>query len=353
MASPALRNKTIMLVKPEVTYGTDPVPTAAANAINIYDQVTRNDSQTRQRLVYRSSFSKDVYLVSAQLLSTTFKVELFPRSGIKDNDGSGLTDPTTVDALITLFRALGFTPTWTPESGGLDNGVVALNPTSTWPDTTNTLAGSLTAYVYHGGAEDETNDAILKKMVGCFGNASIVFEAGEFPYLDVELFGLYAGVVDAAFPSGTVAYDSNTPAICAGGSMTLGAFTTGLVPSFSINLNNSVVMRRSITADYGGIHSYRIADRNVSGTLQTEMLTEGTKSFFGNSMQADDFVSEAWTLEHNDITGKGVKIYMPKVQYQVQETDREGIMGYDLNFEAKANSAAGDNEITITLGTLP
>lgn len=353
MVSPALRNKTIMLIKGEAAYGTDPTPTPAANAINIYDQMIRNDSQTRQRLVYQPSFSKPKYSVSSTLVSTTFKVELFPRSGIKDNNGSGATDPTTVDGLITLFRALGFTPTWTAETGGLDNGCVLLKPTSSWPDATNTLAGSCTCYVYYGGANDGTKDSVLFKMLGCFGNASIVFESGEFPYLDVELFGLYDSITDSTYPSATVAFDAYAPAICASDSFTLGAYTTGLVPSFSINLNNSVTTRRSITADYGGVYGFRIADRNISGLLQTEMMTEATKAFWGNSMQASSFESEAWTLEHNDVTGKGVKVYMPVVQYQVQPSEREGILMYDVSFEAKQSADAGDDELQITLGTLP
>ena len=343
MANPSLTQKTTVLLESEVTYGTDPTPTGA-DALEVWDFQPRNDSETRQRMIYRASLSKSGEDVTTEILSATFKVELKPDSNIKDNDGSLVSDPTNVAKIVKVFRMMGFSPEWVAETSppGSNDGYVGLQPSSTWPHAEyGSIAGSATIYF--------NLDGVKYIMKGCWANGSIVIEAGEYPVLEVEVMGIYGGVSDeTTLP--TIVLDSNVPAVAASDTMSFGAYTTPVMRSLRYDINNTINRRMSVLSGQGGLKGFWIADRDIGGTVTVEMETEGTNAWFGDGQ---DSTQESWTWVHNDVTDNGVQINTPKTQYLANWTDVDGIRQYELNFRANANSDVGDDEMTITLGNLP
>src|SRR5262245_61996813 len=101
------------LFKAETTFGVDPVPTPAVNAVLIYDLTMTVDGRVLNRQTLDSSLSRRSHVIGRKLVNLSFRTEV---------KGSG-TNATPPEWGI-LLRAAGFAETVTPSTK------VAYNPIS-------------------------------------------------------------------------------------------------------------------------------------------------------------------------------------------------------------------------------
>jgi hypothetical protein len=248
---PLLTRTRVILAKTEGTYGTDPTPTGAANAILVRNmEITPLDSEVVSRDILRSYLGNYEQLIASSKVSVTFEVECA---------GSGTAG--TAPAYDPLLLACGMAKTSTA-------GSVTFAPVSA-------AFSSVTIYVQMkldaGGSTNPTH-----KVTGCRGNVEWVFNSKSIPVMRFTFTGIYNAVSDQAAIAGTytafktpqVVNDTNTTAFSILG-------YSGAMSEFSLNMNNEVVHRELVNST-----SVLIVDRKVSGTAVFEAPTITAKNFF-------------------------------------------------------------------------
>lgn len=180
--------KKVLLARTETTYGTDPVPTGAQNAI-LAQQVRLSpmEGQDVARELERPFFGADATIPAELHQKLSFRVELAP---------SG---------------SLGVAPAWGPLvlACGCAQTIAAGASVTYNPITDN--PSSATIYFFY--------DGIRHRLRGARGNVKIVIEANATPYLEFEFWGLFEVATDTANPNATltafrdplVANAANTP----------------------------------------------------------------------------------------------------------------------------------------------
>ncbi|MEM5790031.1 MAG: hypothetical protein AAGU11_22160, partial [Syntrophobacteraceae bacterium] len=98
-----LRRKTVILAKAETTYGTDPVPTVAANTLEVYDAELKPNGETLSRNTMQASISKPAFVRGIKFYDLSFKTEL------KGTGTRGVLP--AFGWLGTLFRGCGMSET--------------------------------------------------------------------------------------------------------------------------------------------------------------------------------------------------------------------------------------------------
>ena len=268
----------ILLAGIETTYGTDPGPTGADNAV----------LATEVRLVPMegNDVSRDLDLpwmaaqgtIPAELhMRLSYRVELVP-------SGTAGTAP----AWGPLLRACGCAET-------IDAGVsVIYNPVSTGHE-------SLTHHLWIGGTR--------YAMRGCRGTAVLRFNAQGIPYLEFDFLGLFAvpseetraTPVLTAFLKPDLVTSARTPVF------TLGA-TSFVMRQASLNLGNQVEGRFLV-----GSESILIVDRAEQFECTVEAVPVST---FNPIALANDQTAQALVLQHGTAAGRIATLDVPAAQMQ-------------------------------------
>jgi hypothetical protein len=185
-----------LLCKPEVTYGTDPLPTGAANAILAENvKISPMKGQDVKRNYERPFFSADGTIPAGLHMTITFEVEL---KGSGTAGTAPAFDPLLLACKMAKVTVGGSSVTYNPHSG---------------------VQGSCTIYF--------NNDGILYSMRGCRGTWKYTLNAQGIVRLMFEMTGLFTQPSAAALPTpvyGTqltqlpqVATTANTPVFTIGG----------------------------------------------------------------------------------------------------------------------------------------
>ena len=269
-----LFRKRVILAKIEVTEGTDPTPTGAANAIMIGEpSITPLAGGTADRGLVRQTLGAATVLPVNSHVLVEFPVEIA---------GAGAAG--TAPAYGPLLRACGLAETI---NAGVD---VQYDPVSVDPE-------SVTVYFYA--------DANFHKLLGARGNARIALPPNDVPHLMFAFTGLWVAPANAALPTPTLTAfkdplpvsKTNTP------TFSLHAFA-GVMESMEIDLGNQVVHR-----DRPGSARVLISDRVSTGTVGLQSPALGTKDFFA--------IAKAGTLGalqviHGTVAGNIVQVDAPR-----------------------------------------
>jgi hypothetical protein len=275
----ALRERmTAVLAKIETTYGTDSVPSGAANALLVSGQATHSlDMKRVERDLVRPYLGNSESLTAAIFKRVEFSVEAA---------GSGAAG--TAPAWGVLLRACGFQQTITA-------GVKAeYKPVSENIE-------SVTIYL--------NEDGVLHALKGARGDVSFTLDNGAIPTLRFSFQGLYVPVTDAALPTvdltswkrPLVVSRLNTPTFSVHG-------YSPKMNSFSLQMNNQVAADSLVG---GSGDEILITDRKPIGNLQIEAVTVAQKDWFG-IIAAD--TTGAVQLVHGTTAGNIVQFDMPTVQ---------------------------------------
>lgn len=321
MAQRRMKNTTV-LAKIGTTYGTDAVPTGAANALYVSDVTFAPLEATNvDRNLLRSYMGASENLVGTAFKSLGYSIELV---------GSGSAG--IAPAWGPLLRASGFAETLTA-STRVD--YLPVSSSFEWVDQ----------YCYWDGA--------LHKLLGCRGSASLDLSSGAIPKIKFSFKGIDGGIAASA-PSGVdysgwqtpqVVTDANTADLLLGCTHS----STG-APVFA---SGTSYPYHKLGFDFGidapfiplvGGESVEIMDRKISGDIELD-LTAAQDVAMMALVKANTLQSLG--LQHGTVANKKILIYAPNMQLTTPTySDLSGKLmnAYKMVLPP---SGAGNNELRI------
>lgn len=307
---PLLTRKRTILAKLETSYGVDPSPTGAANAILVRNlSITPLNAELASRDLVRPYLGASEQLIASNYVTVEFEVEMA---------GSGTAG--TAPAYGPLLQACGLA-----EADGASD--VTYTPVSS-------AFASVTLYY--------NVDGVLHKVTGARGNVEFSIQAGQIPVFRFAFTGLYNAPTDTAAPA--VTYTAFQTPLAANNDNTTGfsLFSySGALSSLSLNLNNQVQYRTLV-----GAEDVLLTDRAVGGEVVFEAPTIAAKDFFsialGNTLGALDITHGTTAGNRVQITSSRVDISNPTYQ------DQNGIHMLQVPITL-VPSTSGNDEISIVV----
>lgn len=303
-----LEERSLLLVKKESVYGTDPTPTVAANSIIAIGAKIKEVHEAAERPGQVSSLSPSASLSGALHAELNFTVEV-KGSGTKGTAGR-------IGAIL--------------QACGLDE-VASAGSSVTYTPASGTFA-SVTAYLYKDGR--------LHIVKGARGTAKLKAPANKTATLEVSLLGLYAVPTDTALPAVVAGnFETTDPPVCKNQSVSLNSVTTLAIESSELDLGVSVSAMPSKVATYG-IGSVAITKRRPMLTLNPEAVPVATLDLRGKVG-----VPVAYTEVIGSVAGNKITVSVPKYNItDLEYADREGITVENIKGECTRNTDAGNNE---------
>lgn len=302
--------KRLILAKIETTYGTDPTPTGAANAILVRNNINPKplNADTVNRDLVRSYLGASEQLIAGQHSMIDFEVEL---------QGSGTAG--TAPAYGPLLRACGLSETISVGTK------VDYKPVST---------GYESATIYFN------IDGVQHKMTGCRGTVEFDMTAKQIPFMKFTFVGLYNGPTDTALPTPTYT-GFKTPLVV--NNVNTSGFSffgySGVMQSLHINLNNTVNHRTLVGSDY-----VQITDRQANGSTVFEAPAIATLDVF---TQAIGNTNGALAITHGTVSGYKVQFASSTVDItDPSYDDSEGVNMINCPFTLVPGT--GNDEFTFT-----
>ncbi|WP_194720822.1 phage tail tube protein [Noviherbaspirillum malthae] len=305
-----LKRNALLFAKLETVYGTDPTPTALANAI-LCRAITPQpiSAEYAERTLIRPFFGSNGSLPAAVHAECEFEVELA---------GSGAAG--TAPKWAPLLRACGFAETLTASTSAV------------YAPVTN-------------GAESATLwyhlDGILHKINGARGTVAFELNAKGIPVMRFRFVGKYSTPSDALMPSNVDYSGFTTPVVVNHTNTT--AFTVHGVSckmqSYSVDVANQVTYRELV-----GFQGVVFTDRAPAGSVSFELDTVAAKDWWTAVKNA---IVAPTSITHGTVAGNIVKLDGPKVQLtQPQYAESDGIAMLNLNLAYQPNT--GNDELVVT-----
>lgn len=305
-----LSRRRALLIKTEVTEGTDPTPTGAANAVlagNV--RVTPLIAGNAERVAAFPTFGSIPTLPYNCNVQVEFDTEIA---------GSGAAG--TAPAYGPLLIACGMAETVTASTR------VEYAPISS-------SQGSVTIYANESGT--------LHKLTGARGTFSISFLKDQLALINWRFVGRYSAPTAVSLPSLTLTswIDPipvnviNTP------TYTLDSYAA-VLESLSMDFGNNIVFRDRPNASY-----VAITDRQGTGQVSFEAPALGTKDFFAIAKAGTQIAQQ---IIHGTVAGNIFQVDNPKAQLlNPAYGDVDGIKLFQAALRINRN--AGDDEIKITV----
>jgi hypothetical protein len=318
-----VRNSAI-LAKTETTYGTDPTPTGAANAILVSNlSITPLNAQNVNRDLIRGYFGASEQLVGNAHVEVKFDVELA-------GSGTAGTAPAYGPLLIGCGMAETATPTYH----------VVYDPISSGQKGT-------TIWYYVDGVKHVLN--------GARGNVEFKMGLGERPIMSFTFMGLDGGVTATGLPSQTLTAfktpiavtDSNTSDFTLGSALTLGS----AIPSIS---GGTVYPSEGMSVNFGntlnyvpllGGESIDIVNRETTGKVTLD-LTAAQQATFHTDIKANTTTTA--TFLHGTTAGNKIILSALAVQrINPAYTDKNGRVMTDMDL--RFLPSAGNDELKLVV----
>jgi Phage tail tube protein len=299
----------LIYAKAETTYGTDPVPTGAANAVPVFNVKLspKHGSNKRDDLYVSKSNLKNLRGESQYDLS--FDVEL-KGSGSVGVAPKGLGDLLKACDLSETISA-GVSVTYAPQSGALK---------------------SCTIYLYIDGSR--------WVLTGCIGDWEIAGQAGKVAMVKFKMSGLYATPTDQALPSAPT-FDTTVPVTMKNLTATFDSYAA-IIREFSLKMGNKLTTRPDLTAT-NGIRGFDIQSRDPSGEVTVEATLIGTHNFY-TKFEADTV--QVLSIAIGSTAGNICTILANQCHLEnMPVDDSSGILVHKLPFQMARNSA--DDELSI------
>ena len=307
-----LTNREVTLAKLEVTYGLDPVPVEADNAILVENIGWSNEGlRMNERPAVRQNLGMLQQVFGGTLRAITFDVEL--------KGGGGAVD--LPPEFGPLLRACGFGETITVVTD------VQYAPVSTGHE-------SVTIYYFEDGKRHI--------LVGCVGNVSFNLEAGALGKMSFTFTGHLVDVTDVALPIVPV-FQTNVPPALISVPFTIGGFAA-IINALTFDMSNTVATPPDMSAS-DGYSQVRITQRDVQGSYDPEAGLIAANDPFTDLQDGTQLVTTTGLI--GSAVGNRIQFDMP-VAYNkdISPGDRDGVRTYDIPLGFA--ESAGDDEVTIT-----
>lgn len=306
MPTPTRRN--IVLAKEESSYGVDPTPTPAANAILALDLQVTPVGDKLERTPGMKTLSRFNPIIGKRWVEITFGVEI-------RGSGSLGTAPKFGDLL---------------EACGMAETVVGGASVTYRPASASHKSVALYCYM----------DGVVWKVLGCRGNWEVVGDINQVGRINFTFMGIYVDYIDEALPSGMVYDPRPEPFLSA--SFTYDSLATLKVSSVQANLQNEIAPSEDIN-HASGVSAFTIVGRNAIGSFNPELVTKATKDFYTLWKNS---TSAALSCVFGQTAGKKMTLSGPAVTLDsVTPGDRGGIRIFEnaISF----GLSTGDDEITL------
>ncbi|MFZ9620421.1 MAG: phage tail tube protein [Prochlorococcaceae cyanobacterium] len=303
---PLLSRKRLILAKAESTYGTDPTPTGAANAILVRNlEITPLQAETVSRELIRPYLGVSDQLLAQTRVEVTFEVELA---------GSGTAG--TAPAYGPVLKACGLSET-----------VVATTSVTYAPVSAS--FSSVTIYFH--------NDGIRHKVTGCRGTFTLNAQVGQIPTIAFTMTGIYNAPTDESLPSPTYANQAAPLIFKNGNTSNFSVFSySGCLQSLNFDVANNIVYRELV----GCTKEVLITDRGPNGTCVIEAPSIATKDFF---TIANGSTTGSITFQHGATAGNIVTFTTAQSDIgSPSYSDQDGIQMLNLPYLAIPTSAGND-----------
>lgn len=309
-----LFRKLAVLAKIETVYGTDAVPTGAANAMLVRNaQINPLSVEAQARDLQRPFLGNSEDIVGAFYGSMSFEVE-----------AAGAGAAGTVPKYGVLLRGCGMAEVVTAATD------VTYTPVSS-------AFESLTMYF--------NLDGVLHKFTGARGNVGFRGNNREATLWTFNFTGLFKPVTDAVLPS--VDYSGFIKPL---------ALNTANTPTFSLHgVTGAAAVLRNISLDLANQVNYRnlvnsemvqILDRKPVGTIEMEATNMATKNWW-NAVR--DSTTGVLQLIHGTVAGNIIEINAPAAQITAPTySDFEGAAMMSGGLKLQPTSA-GNDEIELVI----
>jgi hypothetical protein len=233
---------------------------------------------------------------------------------------------------------------WVPFRGcGLDVVVsgTPVNEQAAWTPSSSIIVDETTgAYCTVGVYKDGK----MYRIFGAQGNCKITCELGMPAMAEFEFKGVYEAPTDVALLVPT--YSAIIEPVFLGATVSILSYTSGNIKTFTLDFGNEIVMRPNPNIA-SGYFAAQIVRRKPVGTIDPEEKLAATKNWWTE-----------WTaltpgaITTGDFAGVNYNTFninVPNATYRsVNLADREGILNAPIEFDCRANTAAGEDEFTIT-----
>jgi hypothetical protein len=308
---PLLSRKRLILAKTESTYGTDPTPTGASNAILVRNlEITPLQAETVSRDLIRPYLGVSDQLLAQTRVEVSFEVELA---------GSGTAG--TAPAYGPVLKACGLSET-----------VVATTSVTYAP-----VSSSFSSVTIHFH-----NDGIRHKVTGCRGTWSLSAEVGAIPFITFTMTGIYNAPTDETLPAPTYANQAAPLIFKNGNTSNFSIFSySGCLQSLNFDLANETVYRELV----GCTKEVLITNRGPNGTVVIEAPSIATKDFFtiANGSSTGSISFQHGATAGNIVTFTTAQSDIGSPTY----SDQDGIQMLNLPYLAIPTSA-GNDELTLS-----
>ena len=302
----------LILAAIETTYGTDPAPTPAANAI-----LTRSVSVTPlagadiDRNLLRSYYGNTQSIAGEKHVELQIEVEL---------TGSGTAGD--APAWGALLRACGFAETVT---AGTD---VVYNPITDSEE-------SISCWIHR--------DGVLHKFTGGRGSVSFRLDVNNIPFMTFNFMGLLGPISNEAMPT-TADYSGFLTPLPVTNENTTALTLHGAAVSFSqLTLDMAVESVKHQVVGAGS--SILIVDRAPSGTAVIQEPELATLDLY---TKAKDASQGTLAVTHGTVAGNIVEFAAPKIgSGSPTEQDLNGVQM--LSVPLTINPDTGNDELVVTV----
>lgn len=299
----------LLLFKLEAVYGTDPVPTAGANAILCRGMTPQPlVGEFAERSLMRPYFGNAGQINVANHSEIEFEVEMA-------SAGAAGTAP----KWGALLRACAFAET------------ISAGVSVTYAPVT-TAQESATLYYYL--------DGLLHKITGARGTVSLGLSAKGIPVMKFKFVGKYTSPTDTAVPAGADFSGFKTPVAINKTNVTTCSLhgVAMVMQSLDLDIANEVIFRALVNDE-----SVYIVDRKPAGSVSFEAGTIAQKNWFASVIAADAL---PLVMTFGAGAGNIIEINGPKAQIanpQYQESESVVMINASLNFLPNV----GNDELTI------
>lgn len=304
------QRKDLILVKKEVTDGTDAIPTVGTNAMVVRNIDVQPMQQTlKGRDILRAYFGNSEQLAADLYSMVTFECEVLP-------SGTAGTPP----EIGALLEACGMQETI---SAGVDVSYVPETP----GDATCTI------YVF--------KDRVLHPLTGCRGSWTLSIQNQEIPFFTFTMWGRFNAPTDTV--PGTPTYSGQKPLI---------ANRTNTTP-FQLHSYGPCIS--SLNLDWAASLAHRnqfncaerilITDRLPAGDITMEAGLIAEKDWWTAVKNTD---TGPLSVQHGQTPGRIMSVFAGKVQLTTPRygTDGENITTIQANLVLTPIS--GNDEIVLT-----
>jgi hypothetical protein len=314
----------LLLIKPETSYGVEVTPTAALNALQVFDvSITTPESDRAKRQAFLGWLGGQAELQSGFRVTLEFKVELAgsgtggvaPAYGAAlracgwsetllaaaVNGTAGTTTPNSREVIKLASSASAVSGAYTGmpikityESGAEHIGLISSYDGSTkqarlcdiapyqLSGTTYSILPCAAYAPVDSGYESCTiyfhRNALKHKLTGARGTVSLSLTGKQIPTLTFKITGRYHPAVDDTLPTPTW-YQQTPLMVCADNTQRVTLHSTAVeMLELTVEQGNAVQYRNPA----GGANLILITDRDTTGSIKIETTSVASKNWEAN-----------------------------------------------------------------------